>query len=572
MLCLAITIDDSHQKRSSQVSILLDFSLGKPKDFGQDPIMLRSVHSRFLLSLSAFVALATLSGADTYDWIIENARIADGTGAPLVSGRIAFRDGRIAAVGDFPGTAPEILDATGLIAAPGFIDVHTHSEDILKIPEAENFVRMGLTTIITGNCGNSFTDIGQFFRDLEQAHPSLNVATLIGHGSIRKKVMKGSFMRPPRDSELAAMRDMVEQAMKDGAVGLSTGLIYVPGTYAKSDEIIALAKIVHAHGGIYASHMRSDDLTVMASVDELLHIARESGCRAELSHIKLKGPSAWGMADALLAKLDQARAEGIDITQDQYMYTASSTTLGIMVPTAAMEGTHQDFVNRLADPVKKAEIIAGMRKIIDSRGFKDYSHVSIANCSADSSLNGKNIAQAAEKLRGNASLDHQIETILDLLTRGRVSAIFHSMSEGNLETFLRHPLTMIACDGWPFRIGPDVPHPRSYGDNARVLARYVREKKLLTVEDAIRKMTSLPAQTFQLEDRGQIAVGYHADLVLFDPESVNDPATFDNPHQYAEGIPYVFVNGLPVIFDGQDTGERPGQAVRKGIKEIGVTP
>lgn len=525
--------------------------------------------SRFTILLVVFaLALSSTLYAADFDWIIEDVGIVDGTGAPMVlSGRIAIKDGRIVAMGDVKGTAEETLSGAGLIATPGFIDVHTHSEEIKEMPEAENFVRMGVTTLVTGNCGSSFTNVDRFFEELEKIGPSLNVATLVGHGSIRKEAMGGSFRRPPSDEELAKMKQLTEQAMKDGAVGLSTGLIYVPGTYAKSDEIIALAKIVHQYDGIYASHMRSDDLTVMASVDELIHIAKESGCRAELSHIKLKGPSAWGMAKDLLAKLDRARADGIALTHDQYLYTASSTTLGIMVPPEALEGSHDDFVAKLADTEKKAEIIEGMRKIIDSRGFKDYSHVNIANCSSDSSLNGKNIAEASQVVRGSQKLEDQIETILELLSKGRVSAIFHSMNEDNLVTFLRDPHTMIACDGWPFRIGPDVPHPRSYGNNVRLLGRYVREKKILSLEEGIRRMTSLPADTFQLKGRGRLEVGAQADIVLFDPENVSDVATFEKPHQYAAGIPFVFVNGVPVIFDEERTGETPGQIVRKGGNE-----
>lgn len=513
--------------------------------------------------LIAVILTFSAVGSD-YDYIIENARIADGTGAPLVSGRIAIKDGIIAAVGEFSGSARETIDGSGLVAAPGFIDVHTHSEMITSKPEAMNFVRMGLTTIITGNCGSSRTNLSEFFREAEAAGLGLNIGSLIGHGSVRKEAMRGIFMRTPTEEELAKMCDLVAQGMKDGAVGLSTGLIYVPGTYSKTDEVIALAKVAHQYDGIYASHMRHEDLRIREALDELFHIIRESGCPAEVSHIKLSGPTAWGRADEIIAQLDKARAEGLKITHDMYTYTASSTALRQVLPQWALEGKEEDFVARINNPVTKARIIAEAKATLKSEGRDDYSHVFLARCIPNESLNGKNIPEATEIMKGNASLDHQLEAILEIQAGGGASSVYHNMDEPDLERFLRHPLSMIACDGWPLRPGKDVPHPRSYGNNARLLARYVREKKVLSLEEGIRRMTSLPARTFDLARRGEIAKGYHADLVLFDPDKVQDPATFREPHQYATGIPWVFVNGEPVIRDGEDSGKRPGRAVRKG--------
>lgn len=517
--------------------------------------------------LRLFLLLFALSAhAADFDLIIENARIADGTGSPLTKGRIAIKDGRIAAIGEFTGTAADTLDAGGLVAAPGFIDVHTHSEDICGNAVAENFLRMGVTTIITGNCGNSRTDVGTFFREIEAAKPALNVGTLIGHGSVRKEGMGGSFIRAPNAEQLAKMSQIVDQAMKDGAVGLSTGLIYVPGSFAKTDEIIALAKVVSQHDGIYVSHMRYETVKIFEALDELMRIAKESGCRAEVSHIKLSGPTAWGRASEVLAVLDKARAEGLKITHDQYAYTASSTGLRQTIPDSALEGTREDFVKRLADPAEKVKIIDGMAKMRERQGRKDYAYAVIARTVMNPELNGKNIPEAAKILRGNDTLEDQIETILDLEARGGASAIFHGMNEEDLQAFLKHPLTMIASDGGPRVLGQDVPHPRSYGNNARVLGRYVRELKLLTLEEAIRRMTSLPATTFQLEGRGQLKPGFIADIALIDPAKVTDPSTFDDPHHYAEGIPHVLVNGRPVLRDAKLTDERPGQIVRKAAK------
>ena len=509
----------------------------------------------------AFLLAATATAAD-FDLLITNARIADGSGKRLVSGSIAVKGRKIVAVGEIEGTADQTIDAGGKVAAPGFIDVHTHSEDICQNPVAENFLRMGVTTIITGNCGNSRTDVAKFFQEIGEAKVTLNVATLIGHNSVRKEGMGGIFIRAPDEAQLEKMKALVDQAMQDGAVGLSTGLIYVPGSFAKTEEIIALAKVAAKHDGIYVSHMRSESVKIFGALDEFMRVLRESGCRGEVSHIKLSGPTAWGKAGELLAVLDKARAEGLKITHDQYAYTASSTGLRQLIPDSALEGTREDYLAKLADPKQKADILAKMAEIRERQGRKDYGYAVIAKFKADPALNGKSVAEAAKIVRGSDTLDEQIELVLDIEARGGASAIFHGMDEKDVQTFMQHPLTMIASDGGPRRLGEDVPHPRSYGDNARVLGRYVRELKLLSLEEAVRRMTSLPAQTFQLKDRGMIKAGAFADIVIFDPAKVNDPSTFDDPHHYAEGFTDVIVNGGAVIREGQLTEVRSGGPLR----------
>jgi N-acyl-D-amino-acid deacylase len=421
---------------------------------------------------------------------------------------------------------------------------------------------MGVTTIITGNCGNSRTDVAKFFQEIGEAKVTLNVATLIGHNSVRKEGMGGIFIRAPDEAQLEKMKALVDQAMQDGAVGLSTGLIYVPGSFAKTEEIIALAKVAAKHDGIYVSHMRSESVKIFDALDEFMRVLRESGCRGEVSHIKLSGPTAWGKAGELLAVLDKARAEGLKITHDQYAYTASSTGLRQLIPDSALEGTREDYLAKLADPKQKADILAKMAEIRERQGRKDYGYAVIAKFKADPALNGKSVAEAAKIVRGSDTLDEQIELVLDIEARGGASAIFHGMDEKDVQTFMQHPLTMIASDGGPRRPGEDVPHPRSYGDNARVLGRYVRELKLLSLEEAVRRMTSLPAQTFQLKDRGMIKAGAFADIVIFDPAKVNDPSTFDDPHHYAEGFTDVIVNGGAVIREGQLTEVRSGGPLR----------
>src|SRR3954463_4075894 len=289
------------------------------------------------------IALGSSRAAE-YDLLIQNARIADGTGAPLVTGSIAVKAGRIVAVGEVAGSAAVTIDAEGRVAAPGFIDVHTHSERIPKLPAAENFVRMGVTTIVTGNCGGSRTDVARFFEEVSASHCAINVATLIGHGSVRREAMGGSFNRAPTAAELAKMEELVDQGMREGAVGLSTGLIYLPGAFAKTDEIVALAKVAAAHDGIYASHMRAESVRIFSALEELLQVARDAKIRAEVSHLKLSGPTAWGKADEVLAVLDRARDEGLRITHDAYAYTASSTGLAQLIPDKAREGSHADYL------------------------------------------------------------------------------------------------------------------------------------------------------------------------------------------------------------------------------------
>lgn len=511
--------------------------------------------------LFALLLAGTAMSAD-FDLLITNAQIADGSGKPLEKGSIAVKGGKIVAVGQIDGTADQTIDAGGKVAAPGFIDVHTHSEDICQIPAAENFLRMGVTTIITGNCGHSRTDVAKFFQEIEDAKVSINVATLIGHNSVRKQGMGGIFIRAPDETQLTMMKTIVDQAMQDGAVGLSTGLIYVPGSFAKTDEIIALAKVAAAHDGIYVSHMRHETVRIFDALDEFMRVVRESGCRGEVSHLKLSGPTAWGKANEVIAVLDKARAEGLKITHDQYAYTASSTGLRQLIPDSALEGTREDYLARIADPKQKADILAQMAGIRERQGRKDYGYAVIARFKADPALNGKTIPEAARIVRGADTLDDQIELILDIEARGGAGAIFHGMDENDLQVFMKHPLTMIASDGGPRRLGEDVPHPRSYGDNARVLGRYVRELKLLTLEEAVRRMTSLPARTFHLKDRGMLKAGAFADIVIFDPAKVNDPSTFNDPHHYAEGFSDVIVNGGVVIRDGNLTEARSGGPLR----------
>ncbi len=518
---------------------------------------------RFVLPLALLAASCPLSlHSQPYDVIIRHGRVVDGSGNPAFFADVAVKDGHIVIIGRVTGVARTEINATGLIVAPGFIDVHTHADEIADMPRAENFVRMGVTTVVAGNCGSSALDIAKLFRAVEHANVAVNFATLVGHNSVRAKAMGGDFNRPPTPEELARMKSLVEQAMKDGAVGLSTGLIYQPGVFAKTDEIVELAEVVAKHDGIYTSHMRHEDSRIYEALDEVFRVAREAGVRAEVSHIKLSGPKAWGQADRVLTCIAKARAEGLDITEDQYAYTASSTGMSQLIPDWALEGGRREFRKRFADPAQKAKMVAEMKRSVRSTGRQDYSYAVIASCGSDQSLNGLNIAEAAKARHGADSLEDQIETVLEIQANGGASGVFHGMSEDDLKTFMRYPNTMIACDSGLRKFGEGVPHPRGYGNNARVLARYVRELKVLRLEDAIRKMTSLPANTFHFKGRGELREGNWADIVVFDPDKIQDTATYKNPHHYPAGIPYVLVNGIPVIMKGEDTGAKAGKVLR----------
>lgn len=517
---------------------------------------------KLLLTAACMLTWLNLSQANPYDLILRGGRVVDGTGNPAFHADVGVAEGRIAALGRIKANGKIEIDVTGLIVAPGFIDVHTHADEVADMPRAENFLRMGVTTIVAGNCGGSALDVGKALAEIEAKAVSINYATLIGHNTVRRSAMNGVHDRLPTAEELAQMESLVDRAMQDGAVGLSTGLIYLPGVFSKTDEIVALAKVASAYDGIYASHMRHEDSRIFEALDEVFRVAREAQIRAEISHVKLAGERAWGQADKVLAYIEAARATGLDITQDQYAYTASSTGISQLIPDEAFDGGREKFLERLADPAERSKIASAMKQKVRHRGREDYAYAVIASYRHDPSLNGLNIVEAAKQLRGVATLDDQIETILEIQKNGGASGVFHGMNEADLQAFMRHPNTMVACDSGLRKLGEGVPHPRGYGNNARVLARYVRELKVLRLEEAIRKMSSLPASSFRLKERGLVREGYWADLVVFDSEQVNDPATYNDPHHYATGIPHVLVNGVPVIQNGKHTDARPGMVLR----------
>jgi N-acyl-D-amino-acid deacylase len=496
-----------------------------------------------------------------YDLVITNARIVDGAGNPWFRGSIAIRGGRIVKVGQIgSAAAARTIDARGQIVAPGFIDVHGHTENIHANPAAENFARMGVTSIVTGNCGGSDGDIAQFLNRTKTSPLAVNIATLIGHNTVRSKVM-GLENRAATAEDQAKMNALVEQGMKDGAVGLSTGLIYLPGTFASTEEVVELARSAAKYGGVYASHIRDEANEVVKAIEEAIKVGELAQMPVEISHFKIASRALWGQSATTIGLVEAARRRGVSVTVDQYAYTASSTSLDSRMPAWVIAGGREEGKKRLADPATRKKVAEEIKADLKKKKFKDLSYAYVASYRTNPAYNGKNIKEITVIERNKDGLGDQIEQFISMYEKGGAQMVYRVMDEPDVQAIMRQPFTMIASDSGVQTFGSGVPHPRGYGNNARVLGRYVREMRLISLEDAIRKMTSLPAQTFGLKDRGMIREGMAADLVIFDENTIGDQATFEQPHQFATGISSVVVNG-EIVFDGERmTGSRPGESL-----------
>ena len=533
------------------------------------------IFSRRILALSILTLAAAnvVAQGNQVDLLIQNARIIDGTGSPWFRSDVAINDGRIVDVGvDLKFDASQTIDAAGRVVAPGFIDVHTHVESsdsrdgLQRLPRADNYVLDGVTTIVTGNCGGSEIDIGAWNRSLVGL--GINVATLVGHNSVRRSVM-GLEDRAPTAQELEQMRSLVDQAMQDGAVGFSTGLLYVPGTYATTEEVISLAEVASRHGGVYASHIRDQGERLHESIDEAVRVGREANMPVQISHFKIKGPARWGSIGDAIELVESYRREGVDVVIDAYPYDRASSNLGINLPRWAVSGGAEEIAARIRDDDTHARLVGEMKSMLDDGGYPDYSFATVAQYRPEPSYIGRTISEINRLVERPGTTDAEIETVLDMMVEGGeagsiygASMIYHYMSLDDVDTIFRYPNAAVASDGTIMAYGRGQPHPRSYGTNARVLGDFVRERQVLTLEDAIRRMTSLPARTFSFHDRGIVRPGFAADLVLFDPEIVADKATFEDPHQYSVGFDYVIVNGVAVVAEGELTDERSGQFVK----------
>jgi N-acyl-D-amino-acid deacylase len=515
-------------------------------------------------SFAGLLFCASAVAQEQYDVIIVGGLVYDGTGVPPIRTDVGIKDGHIARLGVLTkAMAARRIDATGLAVAPGFIDLHAHIEPIERLPGAESSVRQGVTTSLGGPDGGGPWPLGQHLQDLEKLSLGQNVAFLVGHNTVRRLVLK-LVNRAPTPKELKAMEAHVDQAMKEGAFGLSTGLKYLPGTFAKTDEVIALAKVAARHGGIYTSHLRDEGGELIPAVEEAIRIGRDAGLPIVLTHHKVIGKPTWGASVKTLALVDAARGRGQNVMMDQYPYTASSTGIAVLIPSWALAEGGASFKQRVADPTECAQIKSEIaRMILTDRGAGDLSRIQFASVKWKPNLVGRTLRDWCIERGLEPTPENGAELVVEAQLAGGASCIFHAMDDADVERIMRHPQTMIASDGRLSEASVDQPHPRCYGTYPRVLGLYVREKKTLTLENAIHKMTQLPAQCLGLKDRGVIAPGKAADLVLFDPATVRDTATFAAPHQYPVGIPYVIVNGVVTMDDGKFSSQRGGKVLRQ---------
>jgi dihydroorotase/N-acyl-D-amino-acid deacylase len=534
----------------------------------------------------ALLALGTLAVVTTaftwhvaaqstpYDLILRGGRIVDGTGSPWYRADIGVRGDAIARIAPFiADEGGRVIDLQGLVVSPGFIDVHTHARrGIFEVPTADNYVRQGVTTLVEGPDGGSAVPLGPFLAKVAATRITPNFASFIGQGSIRSSVI-GEVNRAATPDEIEKMRGLVRQGMEDGAFGLSSGLFYVPGTFTPTAEVVELAKVAGRMGGIYTSHMRDEASKVLDSVRETITIGEQGGLPTQVTHHKVVGKKYWGRSVDTLKMIDDARARGVDATIDQYPYTASATSIGsALLPAWAQEGGREALLKRLNNSDLRAKIKFETVAIIrDERGGGDPKNVVVSSCQFDPSLAGKNLAQITQGRGLPVTLDNAAETTLWIVEQGGAQGIFHAISEDDLQRILVHPTTMVASDGEIPIFNQNHPHPRSYGTFSRVLGVYVRDKKLLSLETAVQKMSALPAQRLGLSDRGVIRQGLKADLAVFDPARVRDTATFEKPHSYAEGVSVVIVNGEVVFENGAMTAARPGRVLYGPARRAAAT-
>lgn len=506
-----------------------------------------------------------LAAAQTVDLLLVGGTVVDGTGAPGRRADVAIAGNRVVAVGEnLPrGTARRVLDVSGQVVAPGFIDLHAHLEPLLQLSLMESALRQGVTLALGGPDGGSPLPLGPYLDSVRAVKPGINVAYLVGHNDVRRAVMNMDA-RAPSASELARMKQLVAEAMGQGAFGLSTGLLYLPGTYSNVEEVIALAQVASDSGGIYTSHLRKEGIGLLDGVGEALEIGRRARIPVVLTHHKAVGQQMWGRSTVTLAMVDSARRAGTDVMIDQYPYTATHTGIGVLVPSWAMAGGTAEFRKRLAVPALRDSIKAGIVfNILNDRGGGDLARVQFSRVAWDRTLEGKTLKDWAARRNMAPTPENGAELVLEAMLNGGGNAIYHVLDEGDVRRIMTHPYTMIASDGRLSQPGDGHPHPRAYGTFPRVLGRYVREQGLLSLEQAVHKMTQMPAQRLGLSDRGVLRAGAMADVVVFDARTVVDQSTFTEPHQYPKGIGTVIVNGVVAVENGTPTRARAGTVVTR---------
>ena len=519
--------------------------------------------------IACLILCAACQSPTDFDIIIRNGTVYDGSFTAPVRADIAVSHDRIVRIGDLAHvSATKEIDATGLAVSPGFIDLHAHLEPLLKLPEAESHVRQGVTTALGGPDGRGPWPLHSYLDSVEMEGTGMNVAYLVGHNTVRQNVMKLDN-RSPTDEELEQMKQQVAAGMQQGAFGISTGLKYVPGTFSEVDEVIALSKIAAEYGGIYTSHLREEGLGLLDAVAEAITIAEQADIPVILTHHKAIGKTMWGASRQTLAMVDSARELGLDVMMDQYPYTASQTGISVLIPSWARSGGQDVYLSRLEDPVMRDSIKQGIIfNIINDRGGEDLRRVQFARVTWQPDLEGKTLYDWVLSRHLAPTVANGAELVMEAQAKGGASAIYHAIDSSDVDRIMQHPQTMIASDGRLADYGKGHPHPRWYGTFPRVLGHYVRERRLLSLEQAIHKMTQMPADRLGLSERGRIAEGAFADIVIFDPKTIIDKSTFRIPHQYPEGIYYVIVNGKMAVDQNQFTKMRAGKVLRSSAYPI----
>jgi N-acyl-D-amino-acid deacylase len=512
-----------------------------------------------------FVAAAPVRGQE-HDLLIRNGRVLDGTGNPWYYADVAISGGRIVAIGDLKGArARRIIDAKGLYVAPGFIDVHTHAGGGLatrELSHARPLLAQGITTAVVNPDGGGPVDLVKQQGELRAARPAVNVAQMVPHGSVRGAVI-GMEDRAPTPAEMERMKALVRAGMQAGAFGLSSGPYYAPGSYARTEELVELSRIAAEHGGVYSSHIRDEadyNIGVVAAVDEVIRVAREADLPGIVTHIKALGPRVWGYSEALVKRIERARGEGVEVFADQYPYEASGSSItGALIPRWAQVGGDTALVRRIDTPGERARLREGILENLDRRG--GAARLQFRRHKADPSIEGKTLQQVADA-RGL----HPADLAMELQKAGGADLVSFNMHPDDIATLMRQPWTITASDGDLVPFGEGVPHPRSYGTFPRKIRRYVLEEEVVGLPHAIRSMTWLPAAVYGMRDRGILREGAVADVVVFDLERLRDRATYQAPHQLAEGMVHVLVNGALAMESGRFTDTRAGVVLKRSAR------
>ena len=512
------------------------------------------------------------SGGESYDLVLKNGLIVDGIGTKAYNGDIAIRGNRIAKIGTLKTSqATETFDVSGLIVTPGFIDVHTHCDrGIKRVPTVDNYILQGVTTVIGGNCGGHRFPLAELYADLEESGVSINFGSLVGHNTIRREVMEYK-MEAPTDEEMTHMKNLIDQEMRSGGLGLSTGLSYLPGIYSKTEEIVELASAVTPYNGIYASHIRDQAQHITEAIEEAIAIGEKNNLTVQIAHIKLADDEVWGETERITKPVEDAQARGVSVFLDQYPYTATSSGFTSSFPSWVFEGGKDKFLERIKDPEVYAKVKAFIidHRLTSTKGINKLETIFIANSRNYREYEGKNLQEILLAQGKEPTIDNGVDLIIEIEKNGGASCVFFQMDEKDVEDLMKLPYNMHASDGGVQEVGRGVPHPRNYGTFPRIISFYVREKGVLTLEEAVRKMTSLPAEAFKLKDRGSLKEGMYADICVFDLERFKDRATFEEPHQYSQGLSYVIVNGKIAIKNYKHTDSKSGMILYGAWKAQG---